>query len=122
MRHNFMNCLSRQFMRVVCKMYCHVLVNKSRAGQGTLVLISRIIIHGTKAAALVTKSYSNQDKESKSLLLTGGQISCNVQSHPLLTPTLKLIHIRLLLGNIYNRRSFFTRQSPFKRLSILYKF
>ena len=43
-------------------------------------MISRNIIHETKATALVTKSYSNQDKESTSLLLTVGQISCNVQS------------------------------------------
>ena len=96
--HTFINCLLRQWGRlqhkwyqasksctvyfagVVCKMYCPALVNKSRAGQGTLVSISIIIIHGTKAAALVTKSYSNQDKESLSLLLTVGQISCNVQS------------------------------------------
>ena len=64
----------------VCKMYCPAKVYKSRTGQGTLVLISRNIIHGTKAAALVTKYHSNQDKESTSLLLTVGQISCNVQS------------------------------------------
>ena len=82
MPHTFINCLSRQwggiqhkwyqgsssclvyFAGVVWKMYCPTLWNKSRAGQGTLVLISRIIIHGRKAAALVTKSYSNQDKES----------------------------------------------------------
>ena len=68
------------FAGVVCKMYCPALVNKSRAGQGTLVSISRNIIHGTKAAALVTKLHSNQDKGTKSLLLTVGQISCNVQS------------------------------------------
>ena len=98
MPHTFINCLSGQwggvqhkwyqgskscliyFAGVVCKMYCPALVNKSRAGQGTLVSISRNIIHGTKAAALVTKSYSNQDKGSISLLLTVGQISCNVQS------------------------------------------
>ena len=61
-------------------MCCPALVNKRRVGQGTLVLISRIIVHETKAAALVTKSYSNQDKESVSLLLAVGQISCNVQS------------------------------------------
>ena len=61
-------------------MYCPDLVYTSRPGQGTLVLISRNIIHETKAAALVTKSYSNQDKESISLLLTVGQLSCNVQS------------------------------------------
>ena len=61
-------------------MYCPALVNKSRAGQGTLVSISRNIIHVTKAAALVTKSYSSQDKGTISLLLTVGQISCNVQS------------------------------------------
>ena len=61
-------------------MYCPALVYKSRAGQGTLVLISRNIIHETKAAALVTKSYSNLDKELLSLLLTVVQISCNIQS------------------------------------------
>ena len=44
---------------VVCKMHCPALVYKNRAGQGTLVSISRNIIHETKAAALVTKSYSN---------------------------------------------------------------
>ena len=38
------------------------------------------IIHGTKEAVLVTKSCSNQDKESTFLLLTVGQISGNVQS------------------------------------------
>ena len=65
---------------VVCKMYCPGLVNKSRSGQETLVSISRNIIHGTKAAALVTKSYSSQDKETISLPLTVAQISCNVQS------------------------------------------
>ena len=59
-------------------MYCPALVNISRAGQGTLVLISRNIIHGTKAAALVTKSYSSQDKGAISLLLAVRQISCNV--------------------------------------------
>ena len=100
MPHTFINCLSGQwggvqhkwyqgskscliyFAGVVCKMYCPALVNKSRAGQGTLVSISRNIIHGTKAAALVTKSYSNQDKGSISLLLTLGQISCNVRILP----------------------------------------
>ena len=61
-------------------MYCPALVDKSKAGQGTLVSISRNIIHRTKAAALVTKSYSNQDKGLISLLLTVGEISCNVQS------------------------------------------
>ena len=61
-------------------MDCPALVYKSIAGQGTLVLISRNIIHGIKAAALVTKSHFNQDKESTSLLLTVGQISSNVQS------------------------------------------
>ena len=66
----------------VCKMYCPGLVYKSRAGQGTVVLISRNIIHGTKAAALVTKSHSNHYKESTSLLLKVRQISCNVQSLP----------------------------------------
>ena len=63
-------------------MYCPALVNKSRAGQGTRVSISRNIIHGTKAAGLVTNSYSYQDKGSISLLLTVGQMSCNVQSLP----------------------------------------
>ena len=62
------------------KMHCPALVNQSRAGQGTLVLISKNIIHGTKSAAPVTKNYSNQDRETISLLLTGGQISCYVQS------------------------------------------
>ena len=94
----FINCLSGQwggvqykwyqgsksclvyFAGVVCKMYCPALVNSGRVGPGTLVLISRIIVHETKAAALVTKSYSNQDKESVSLLLAVGQISCNIQS------------------------------------------
>ena len=98
--HTFINCLLGQWggvqdkwyqgsksclnylAGVVCKMYCPALVYKSKAGQGTLVSISRDIIHGTKAAALVTKSYSNQGKESTSLLLTLGQISCNVQSLP----------------------------------------
>ena len=56
------------------------LVNKSRAGQEIPVSISRNIIHGRKASALVTKSYSNQDKGSISLLLTVGQISGKVQS------------------------------------------
>ena len=61
-------------------MHCPALVNQSRAGQGTLVLISKNIIHGTKSAAPVTKTYSNQDRETISLLSTVGQISCNVQS------------------------------------------
>jgi hypothetical protein len=61
-------------------MYCPALVDKSKAGQGTLVSISRNIIHRTKAAALVTESYPNQDKGLISLLLTVGQMSCNVQS------------------------------------------
>ena len=98
MPHTFINCLLGQwdgvqhkwyqgsksclvyFAGYVCTMYCPALVYKSRAGQGTLVSISRIIFHGTKAAALVTKLYFNQGKESISLLLTVGQISCNVQS------------------------------------------
>ena len=98
MPHTFINCLSGQLggvqhkwyqglksrliylPGVVCKMYCPALVNKSRVRKGTLASISKNIIHGTKAAALVTKSYSNQDKGPISLLLTVGQISCNVQS------------------------------------------
>ena len=39
--------------------YYLALVYKSRAGQGTLISISRNIIHEIKAAAMVTKSYSN---------------------------------------------------------------
>ena len=66
------------FAGVVCKMYCPALLSKSRAGQGTLVSILRNITYGTKAAALVTKPYSNEDKGLLSLLLTVGQISCNV--------------------------------------------
>ena len=98
MPHTFINCLLGQgggvqhkwyqgskscliyLAGVVFKMYCPALVDKSKAGQGTLVSISRNIIHRTKAGALVTKSYFNQDKGSISLLLTVGQISCNVQS------------------------------------------
>ena len=98
MPHTFINCLLGQWGRVqhiwyqgsksclikfagaVSKMHCPALVNQSRAGQGTLVLISNNIIHETKAAALVTKTYSNQDRETISLLSTVGQISCNVQS------------------------------------------
>ena len=71
---------SHFFAGAVCKVYCPALVNKSTSGQGTLVSISRNIIHGTEAAALVTKSFSNQDKGSISLLLAVGQISSNVQS------------------------------------------
>ena len=70
-----------------CKIYCPALVNRSRAGQGTLVSISRNIIHGTKAAALVTKFYSNQDTGLVSLLLTVRQISSNVQSLPWTSPS-----------------------------------
>ena len=90
MPHTFINCILGQwggmqhkwyqgsksyliyFARVECKMDCPALVCKSRAGQGTLVSISKNICHETKAAALVTKSFSNQDKESISLLLTLG--------------------------------------------------
>ena len=61
-------------------MYCPALVYTSRAGQGTRVSILRNIIHETNAAALVTKSYSNLDKELTSLLSTVRQISSNVQS------------------------------------------
>ena len=70
--------MSHLFSVFVYKIYYPALVNKSRAGHGTLVSISRNIIHGTKAAALVTKSYSDQGKGSVSLLLTVGQISSNV--------------------------------------------
>ena len=70
MPHTFTNCLLGQWGRVqhkwyqgskscliyfagdVCKRYCPALVNKSRAGQQTLVSISRNIMHGTKAAKL----------------------------------------------------------------------
>ena len=73
------------FAGVVFMMYCPALVNKSTAGQGTLILISRNIIHGTKAAALVTKSFFNQDKGLISFLLKVRQISCNIQSLPVST-------------------------------------
>ena len=98
MPYTFINCLLRQWGGVqhkwyqgskscliylvgdVCKLYCPNLVNKSRAGKEILVSISRNIMHVTQTAALVTKSYSSQDKGTICLLLTVGQISCDVQS------------------------------------------
>ena len=68
------------FAGVVTKMHCPALVNQSKAIQWTLVLISKNIIHGTKAAFLVTKTYSNQDKDTIAFLSLVGQISSNVQS------------------------------------------
>jgi hypothetical protein len=111
MPHTFINCLLGQwsgvqhkwyqgsmscliyFARVECKKDCLALWYKSKAGQETLVLISKNIIHETKAAALVTKVYSNQDTESISLLLTVRQISCYVQSlvHPYVRPQKNLV-------------------------------
>ena len=84
MPHTFINCLLGQWDRVQNKWYqgsksCLFLLELC-AGQGTLVSISRSIIHGTKAAALVTKLFCNQDKGSISLLLAVRLISCNVQS------------------------------------------
>ena len=61
-------------------MHCTGLVNQSKAGQGTVVMISKNNIHRTKAAVLVTKTYSNYDKETLSFLSIAGQISSNVQS------------------------------------------
>ena len=98
MPHTYINCLLGQWGQmqhkwymglkscliylagVVFQMFCPALVNKRRAGKGTLVSISRNIICGIKAAALVTKSYSHQDKGKISFLLTAGQMSCSVQS------------------------------------------
>ena len=65
---------------VVTKMHCPALVNQSKAVQWTLVLISKNIIHRTKAAFLVRQTYSNQDKDTISFLSLVGQISSNVLS------------------------------------------
>ena len=70
------------FAGVVCMMHCTGLVNQSKAGQGTVVTISKNNIHRTKAAVLVTEFFSNQDKETISFLSIVGQISSNVQSLP----------------------------------------
>ena len=68
------------FAGVVCVMHCTALVNQSNVGQKTVVLISKNIVHRTKAAVLETEFFSNQDKETISFLSIVGQISSNIQS------------------------------------------
>ena len=61
-------------------MHCTALVNQNKAGQGTVVTISKNIIQRTMAAVLVTETFSNEDKETISFLSIVGEISSNVQS------------------------------------------